>query len=63
MGAVDMGIYAQTLALLLSLNGIASWFQGTLGQFPDPVKEMLKIPGDEKKRQMVASGRLCKETL
>lgn len=46
MGAVDMGIYAQTLALLLSQNGIASCFQGALGQFPDPVKEMLKIPED-----------------
>ena len=44
MGAVDMGIYAQTLALLLSQNGIASCFQGALGQFPDPVKKMLKIP-------------------
>ena len=46
MGAVDMGIYAQTLALLLSQNGIASCFQGALGQFPDPVKELLKIPED-----------------
>jgi len=31
MGAVDMGIYAQTLALLLSQNGIESCFQGALG--------------------------------
>lgn len=46
MGAVDMGIYAQTLALLMSHHGIASCFQGALGQFPDPVKEMLNIPED-----------------
>ncbi len=46
MGAVDMGIYAQTLSLLMADNGISSCFQGALGQFPDPVRECLKIPGD-----------------
>ncbi len=46
MGAVDMGIYAQTLALLMAENGIANCFQGALGQFPDPVREFLKIPED-----------------
>lgn len=44
MGAVDMGIYAQTLSLLLEENGIQSIMQGALGQFPAPVKEMLNIP-------------------
>ena len=44
MGAVDMGIYAQTLSLLMSENGIASCFQGALGQFPDPVRDFLNIP-------------------
>ena len=44
MGAVDMGIYAQTLSLLLEENGIQSCMQGALGQFPGPVKELLNIP-------------------
>lgn len=44
MGAVDMGIYAQTLSLLLEENGIQSCMQGALGQFPGPVKALLNIP-------------------
>jgi len=44
MGAVDLGIYAQTLSLLLEEAGISSCMQGALGQFPKPVKEMLTIP-------------------
>jgi nitroreductase len=44
MGAVDIGIYAQTLALLMAEQGIASCMQGALGQFPDPVRDMLNIP-------------------
>lgn len=44
MGAVDMGIYAQSLSLLMAENGISSCMQGALGQFPDPVREMLNIP-------------------
>ncbi len=44
MGAVDMGIYAQTLTLLMSEKGISSCFQGALGQFPDPVRTFLNIP-------------------
>jgi len=44
MGAVDLGIYAQTLSLLLSEHGISSCMQGALGQFPDPVKKALNIP-------------------
>lgn len=44
MGAVDMGIYAQTLTLLMGENGIASCLQGALGQFPDPVRTFLNIP-------------------
>jgi nitroreductase len=46
MGAVDMGIYAQTLTLLMSEKGIGSCFQGALGQFPDPVRTFLNIPDD-----------------
>lgn len=44
MGAVDVGIYAQTLSLLLEENGIQSCMQGALGQFPGPVKKLLSIP-------------------
>jgi nitroreductase len=44
MGAVDIGIYAQTLALLMTEKGISCCIQGALGQFPDPVREMLNIP-------------------
>ena len=44
MGAVDMGIYAQTLSLLLQEQGISSCMQGALGQFPDPIRDMFKLP-------------------
>lgn len=44
MGAVDIGIYAQTLTLLLQEKGIASCMQGALGQFPDPIREMFELP-------------------
>lgn len=44
MGAVDVGIYAQTLSLLMWEKGISSCMQGALGQFPKPVHEMFDIP-------------------
>ncbi|MBU1344539.1 MAG: nitroreductase [Proteobacteria bacterium] len=44
MGAVDMGIYAQTLSLLMTEKGVSNCFQGALGQFPDPVRQLLNIP-------------------
>lgn len=44
MGAVDMGIYAQTLALLMEERGISSCMQGALGQFPAPVHAMFELP-------------------
>jgi len=44
MGAVDIGIYAQTLTLLLKEKGIDSCMQGALGQFPDPIREFLSLP-------------------
>lgn len=47
MGAVDMGIYAQTLALIMEEHGISSCFQGALGQFPDPVRAFLNIPEEQ----------------
>ncbi len=44
MGAVDIGIYAQTLTLLLQEQGISSCMQGALGQFPAPIHEMFELP-------------------
>lgn len=43
-GAVDLGIYAQGLALLLAEAGIASCLQGSLNHYPGPVRELLGIP-------------------
>ncbi|WP_076536640.1 nitroreductase family protein [Shewanella sp. UCD-KL21] len=44
MGAVDLGIYAQTLSLILAEHGISNCMQGALGQFPDPVRDVLNLP-------------------
>ncbi|MEO0425172.1 MAG: nitroreductase [Pseudomonadota bacterium] len=44
MGAVDVGIYAQTLSLLMHEHGLATCMQGALGQFPDPIREMFALP-------------------
>lgn len=46
MGAVDIGIYAQSLSLLMTEQGLSSCMQGALGQFPDPVREFFTIPDD-----------------
>lgn len=43
-GAVDLGIYAQSLALLMAEEGISSCYQGALNQHPGPVRELLDIP-------------------
>ncbi len=47
MGAVDVGIYAQTLALLLTKHGIGSCMQGALSQYTGPVKELVDLPDNE----------------
>jgi len=46
MGAVDLGIYAQTLSLILTEHGLSSCMQGALGQFPDPVRKILQLPDE-----------------
>lgn len=46
MGAVDLGIYAQTLSLIMAGHGISNCMQGALGQFPDPVREILNLPAE-----------------
>ena len=45
--ATDLGIYAQTLALLMQERGISSCMQGALGQFPEPVKQELGLGENE----------------
>lgn len=47
MGAVDLGFYAQAVALLMTEEGISSCIQGALGQFPEPVREFFDIPKDQ----------------
>ncbi|MBA6252283.1 MULTISPECIES: nitroreductase [unclassified Colwellia] len=44
MGAVDLGIYAQTLSLIMAEHGLSNCMQGALGQFPDPIKKSLNLP-------------------
>ena len=47
MGAVDLGIYAQSLALLLQEKGISSCFQGALAQCPKPARELFGLSEDQ----------------
>jgi nitroreductase len=42
--AADIGMYAQTLMLALTVRGIASCAQGALGLFPEIIREQLGIP-------------------
>jgi len=44
INAVDMGIYLQTVMLLLTENGLASCPQGALAMYTDAVHEMANIP-------------------
>ncbi len=44
MGAVDIGIYAQSLSLLMVEEGLSSCLQAALGQFPDPVRKFFDLP-------------------
>ncbi|MCL6417685.1 nitroreductase [Aestuariirhabdus sp. Z084] len=46
VNAVDVGIYAQTLMLLMTEQGIASCPQGALAYYPDFVRETLDISDD-----------------
>lgn len=45
--ATDVGIYAQTLTLLLEEQGISSCMQGALGQFPTPIHQALGLSDDQ----------------
>ncbi|MCZ2441344.1 MAG: nitroreductase family protein [Burkholderiales bacterium] len=44
VGAVDLGIFAQGVSLLLAERGIASCFQGALGMYPGPARRLLALP-------------------
>jgi nitroreductase len=46
MGAVDVGIYAQTLSLLMQARGISNCMQGAIGQFPDPIRKQFALPAE-----------------
>jgi len=46
IGAVDLGIYAQTLALLMAERGISCCMQGALGMFPGPARRMFGLAKD-----------------
>lgn len=41
--AADVGMYAQTLMLALTANGLASCAQGTMAHYPDLVRETFKL--------------------
>jgi len=45
-GAVDLGIYAQTVAMLMTERGISSCMQGALGMYPDPARRMFGLSDD-----------------
>ena len=44
INAVDMGIYLQSIMLLLTENGLASCPQGALAMYTDAIHEMANIP-------------------
>ena len=46
--AADIGMYAQTLMLALTANGLASCAQGALSLYPDIVREHLGAPANYK---------------
>ncbi len=43
---MDVGVYLQSLMLLMVENGLGSVAQGALSLYPGPAKEMLNIPED-----------------
>lgn len=42
--AVDMGIFLQSVMMVMAERGIGSIAQGALGSYPDPVREIAEIP-------------------
>ena len=46
--AADVGMFAQTLMLAMSVNGVASCAQGSLRDYPDLVREVFDLPPEVK---------------
>jgi len=46
VNAVDMGVYLQTVMLLMTENGLSSCPQGALAMYPAAVYEIANIPDD-----------------
>lgn len=46
VNAVDMGIYLQSIMLLMTENGLASCPQGALAMYPKSIYEIANIPDD-----------------
>ena len=46
--AADLGMYAQTLMLSMTAHGLASCAQGTMGHYPDLVRETFNIEDEIK---------------
>lgn len=46
VNAVDVGIYLQSVMLLMIENGLASCPQGALAFYPDPILEVAEIPNE-----------------
>ena len=46
VNAIDVGIYLQSLMLLMAEHGLGSCPQGALAYFPDPVREIAGLPED-----------------
>lgn len=46
--AADVGMYAQTLMLALTANGLASCAQGTMAHYPDLVRDTFGVDSDVK---------------
>lgn len=44
--AIDIGIFLQSLMLLMTERGIASCPQGALAAYPDPVRAVVDVPDD-----------------
>ncbi len=44
MGAVDLGIFAQSIALLMAEQGIDSCFQGALNHYPGAARKLFNLP-------------------
>lgn len=47
-GAVDLGIFSQSVSLAALERGVSSCFQAALNQYPGPIRKLLNIPSHQK---------------